>query len=165
MATKLLLMEQLSDEVASDISASPENWMRFLDTASRVYKYTFAEQLLIFAQRPDATACASMEIWNKKMFRWVKKDSRGIALIDTSGNRNRLRYVFDVADTFKQREVGRDVNLWELPETMRSRAAEHLAEDAGLLSENADIAEVLYGLARENAVMRSRIHLHRSGIR
>lgn len=151
MATKLLLMEQLSDEVASDISASPGNWMRFLDTASRVYKYTFAEQLLIFAQRPDATACASMEIWNKKMFRWVKKGSRGIALIDTSGNRNRLRYVFDVADTFKQREVGRDVNLWELPETMRSRAAEHLAEDAGLLSENADLAEVLYSLARENA--------------
>ena len=98
MAAKLILMEQLSDEVASDISVSPDNWMRFLDTASRVYKYTFPQQLLIYAQRPDATACASMEIWNKKMFRWVKKGSKGIALIDTSGDRNRLRYVFDVAD-------------------------------------------------------------------
>ena len=151
MATKLLLMEQLSDEVASDIAASPENWMSFLDTASRVYKYTFPEQLLIYAQRPDAAACASMEIWNKKMFRWVKKGSRGIALIDTNGSRNSLRYVFDVADTYKQRDVGKDVNLWVLHEDMRSLVAENLAEEAGINSDNPDLAEVLYNLARESA--------------
>ena len=151
MAAKLILMEQLSDEVASDISASPDNWMRFLDTASRVYKYTFPEQLLIYAQRPDATACASMEIWNKKMFRWVKKGSKGIALIDTSGDRNRLRYVFDVADTYKQRDVGKDVDLWALREDMRSGIAEFLSDEAGMILDRTDLAEVLYGLARESA--------------
>ena len=139
MATKLLLIEQLSDEAARDLSASPENWMRFLDTASRIYKYTFPEQLLIYAQRPEATACASMEIWNKKMFRWVKKGSKGIALIDTSGSRNRLRYVFDVADTFKQREVGKDVNLWKLPDNMRESLASYLAEEESGPVESVDL--------------------------
>ena len=151
MATKLLLIEQLSDEAARDLSASPENWMRFLDTASRVYKYTFPEQLLIYAQRPEATACASMEIWNKKMFRWVKKGSKGIALIDTSGSRNRLRYVFDVADTFKQREVGKDVSLWKLPDNMRESLASYLAEEVSGPVESDDLVEVFDRLARENA--------------
>lgn len=66
-------MEQLTEEVAKDIAAKPEEWMRFLDTASRLYKYTFDEQLLIFAQRPEATAVASMEVWNKRMYRWIRK--------------------------------------------------------------------------------------------
>ena len=86
MANKLYAMEQLTEEVAKDVAASPQEWMRFLNTASRLYKYTFPEQLLIYAQRPEATAVASMEIWNQKMYRWIKKGSKGIALIDnTSG--------------------------------------------------------------------------------
>ena len=75
-------MEQLTEEVAKDVAANPQEWMRFLNTASRLYRYTFPEQLLIYAQRPGATAVASMEIWNQKMYRWIKKGSKGIALID-----------------------------------------------------------------------------------
>ena len=71
MANKLYAMEQLTEEVAKDVAASPQEWMRFLDTASKLYKYTFPEQLLIYAQRPEATAVASMEIWNQKMYRWI----------------------------------------------------------------------------------------------
>ena len=81
MANKLYAMEQLTEEVAKDVAASPQEWMRFLNTASKLYKYTFPEQLLIYAQRPEATAVASMEIWNQKMYRWIKKGSKGIALI------------------------------------------------------------------------------------
>lgn len=92
MANKLYAMEQLTEEVAKDVAASPQEWMRFLNTASRLYKYTFPEQLLIYAQRPEATAVASMEIWNQKMYRWIKKGSKGIALIDnTSGLKTKLR--------------------------------------------------------------------------
>lgn len=102
MANKLYAMEQLTEEVAKDVAANPQEWMRFLDTASRLYRYTFPEQLLIYAQRPEATAVASMEIWNQKMYRWIKKGSKGIALIDnTSGPKTKLRYVFDVGDTYK----------------------------------------------------------------
>lgn len=78
MANKLYAMEQLTEEVAKDVAASPQEWMRFLDTASKLYKYTFPEQLLIYAQRPEATAVASMEIWNQKMYRWIKRDLRGL---------------------------------------------------------------------------------------
>ena len=102
MANKLYAMEQLTEEVAKDVAANPQEWMRFLDTASRLYRYTFPEQLLIYAQRPEATAVASMEICNQKMYRWIKKGSKGIALIDnTSGPKTKLRYVFDVGDTYK----------------------------------------------------------------
>ena len=106
MANKLYAMEQLTEEVAKDVAASPQEWMRFLNTASRLYKYTFPEQLLIYAQRPEATAVASMEIWNQKMYRWIKKGSKGIALIDnTSGPKTKLRYVFDVQESWKGSSV------------------------------------------------------------
>ena len=109
MANKLYAMEQLTEEVAKDVSANPQEWIRFLNTASRLYRYTFPEQLLIYAQRPGATAVASMEIWNQKMYRWIKKGSKGIALIDnTSGPKTKLRYVFDVQDTYKEKNLGRD---------------------------------------------------------
>ena len=127
MANKLYAMEQLTEEVAKDIAAKPEEWMRFLDTASRLYKYTFDEQLLIFAQRPEATAVASMEVWNKRMYRWIRKGSKGIALIDyTSSPKNRLRYVFDISDTYKVRNLGKDPALWVLPQDDRSLAADYL---------------------------------------
>ena len=109
MANKLYAMELLTEEVAKDVAANPQEWMRFLNTASRLYRYTFPEQLLIYAQRPGATAVASMEIWNQKMYRWIKKGSKGIALIDnTSGPKTKLRYVFDVQDTYKVKNLGRD---------------------------------------------------------
>ena len=102
MANKLYEMQKLTADVSRDVAASPEEWMKFLDTAARLYRYTFPEQLLIYAQRPEATAVASMEIWNKRMYRWINRGSKGIALIDnTSGPRMKLRYVFDIQDTHK----------------------------------------------------------------
>ena len=151
MANKLYAMEQLTEEVAKDIAAKPEEWMRFLDTASRLYKYTFDEQLLIFAQRPEATAVASMEVWNKRMYRWIKKGSKGIALIDyTSGPKNRLRYVFDISDTYKVRNLGKDPALWVLPQDDRSFAADYLQRAYGLDEGDGGLAGTLYQAAQES---------------
>ena len=151
MSNKLYAMEQLTEEVAKDIAAKPEEWLRFLDTASRLYKYTFDEQLLIFAQRPEATAVASMEVWNKRMYRWIKKGSKGIALIDyTSSPKNRLRYVFDISDTYKVRNLGKDPALWVLPQDDRSYAADYLQRAYGLDEGDGGLAGTLYQAAQES---------------
>ena len=99
MLSKYQLISALSERVASDVTRSPVHWMEYLNTASRLYRYPFHEQLLIYAQRPDATACASLELWNNKMGRWVNRGAKGIALIDDSTDLPRLKYVFDVSDT------------------------------------------------------------------
>ena len=151
MANKLYAMEQLTEEVAKDVAASPQEWMRFLDTASRLYKYTFPEQLLIYAQRPEATAVASMEIWNQKMFRWIKKGSKGIALIDnTSGPKIKLRYVFDVQDTYKVRNLGKDPQLWNLPMEGEQLVADYLQEQLSLEDTEGGFAESLHQAAKES---------------
>lgn len=116
MATKLQLISELSAQTADRITDSVEGWKSYLDTAARLYKYSFSDQLLIYAQRPDATACAEMELWNNKMRRWVKPGSKGIALIrENAGGRPRLSYVFDVADT-KPVRGARMPYLWEMRE-------------------------------------------------
>ena len=99
MATTLQAVIGLADKLTSDLTAHRGAWRQFLQTAARVYKYSFADQLLIFGQRPDATACAELSLWNDRMGRWVNRGAHGIALIDTRGRRPRLRYVFDVSDT------------------------------------------------------------------
>ena len=144
-------MEQLTEEVAKDVAASPQEWMRFLNTASRLYKYTFPEQLLIYAQRPEATAVASMEIWNQKMYRWIKKGSKGIALIDnTSGPKTKLRYVFDVQDTYKVRNLGKDPQLWNLPVEGEQLVADYLQEQLSLEDTEGGLAESLHQAAKES---------------
>ena len=151
MANKLYAMEQLTEEVAKDVAASPQEWMRFLNTASRLYKYTFPEQLLIYAQRPEATAVASMEIWNQKMYRWIKKGSKGIALIDnTSGSKTKLRYVFDVQDTYKVRNLGKDPQLWNLPVEGEQLVADYLQEQLSLEDTEGGFAESLHQAAKES---------------
>ena len=151
MANKLYAMEQLTEEVAKDVAASPQEWMRFLNTASRLYKYTFPEQLLIYAQRPEATAVASMEIWNQKMYRWIKKGSKGIALIDnTSGPKTKLRYVFDVQDTYKVRNLGKDPQLWNLPVEGEQLVADYLQEQLSLEDTEGGLAESLHQAAKES---------------
>lgn len=151
MANKLYAMEQLTEEVAKDVAASPQEWMRFLDTASRLYKYTFPEQLLIYAQRPEATAVASMEIWNQKMYRWIKKGAKGIALIDnTSGPKTKLRYVFDVQDTYKVRNLGKDPQLWNLPVEGEQLVADYLQEQLSLEETEGGFAESLHQAAKES---------------
>ena len=99
--TKYEKISVLARETAKRISANREEWIRYLDVASRLYKYPFEDQILIYAQRPDATACASLEMWNEKMFCWVNRGAKGIALLDGESERPRLRYVFDVTDVHK----------------------------------------------------------------
>lgn len=98
MASKYELISALSESTAQDLSRDPAAWMHFLDTAGRMYRYPFMDQLLIHAQRPDATACAELEVWNEKMNCWVNKGSKGIALLTERNGRSRLRYVFDVSN-------------------------------------------------------------------
>ena len=112
---KLQLISQLADQTAHAVTRDVDGWKRYLTTASRLYKYSFDEQLLIYAQRPDATACAEMELWNNTMHRWVKAGSKGIAVIRQNGGRPRLEYVFDVADTRPVRGA-RTPWLWEMRE-------------------------------------------------
>lgn len=95
MAGKYHYISALAEMTAADIVKNENEWTRFLTTAARLYKYPFNEQMLIYAQRPDATACASLETWNEKMNCWVNRGAKGIALIDTDSERSRLKYVFD----------------------------------------------------------------------
>lgn len=115
MPTKAELYAQMADKVATQLTGSWQEWAEFLTTASRLYKYPFHEQLMIYAQRPDATACAEYDLWNEKMDRYVRRGSKGIALVDDSGDRPRLRYVFDISDT-GTREHSRTPWLWQLEE-------------------------------------------------
>ena len=110
------MISMLAEETAKQIARNGQEWMKYLDTAARLYKYPFNEQMLIYAQRPDASACASLETWNEKMNCWVNRGAKGIALIDTDSERPRLKYVFDVSDVHKARRIGRDPYLWELRE-------------------------------------------------
>ena len=112
MPSKLDFYAQMADHTAKQVTGSFGEWTAFLETAGRLYKYPFHEQLMIYAQKPDATACADYDLWNKQMRRYARRGSRGIALIDTSGDNPRLKYVFDVADT-GGRENSRRPFLWE----------------------------------------------------
>ncbi len=112
MASVLQQYRQLADHMATQITGSFQSWTDFLTTAARLYKYPYHEQLMIYAQRPDATACADYDLWNKRMGRYVRRGAKGIALIDHSGDAPKLKYVFDVADT-RTTERSRSPYLWE----------------------------------------------------
>ena len=114
--TKYIKISVLARETAKKVCRGREQWIRYLDVASRLYKYPFEDQLLIYAQRPDATACASLEMWNERMFCWVNRGAKGIALIDGESERPKLRYVFDVSDVHKAKRIGKDPFIWHLRE-------------------------------------------------
>ena len=109
------MISGLAQYTAKEVVRNEESWRKYLNTASRLYKYSFKDQLLIYAQRPDATACASIEIWNETMNCWVNKGAKGIALIDDD-TYSGLKYVFDISDVHKARRIGRFPNLWEMKE-------------------------------------------------
>ena len=98
-------IQALAELHAQEVSRSPRDWMGYLDTAARLYRYSFQENLLIHAQRPGATACAELELWNSKMNRWVNRGAKGIALLDDTGPRLRLRYVFPIPIRSKGQET------------------------------------------------------------
>ena len=123
-------LTQLADNTAREITGSYQRWTAFLTTAARLYKYPYHEQLMIFAQRPDATACAEYDLWNNRMRRYVRRGSRGIALIDNRGDIPRIRYVFDVSDTGERQNSLRP-NLWELQDQHMNAVHDALAERFG----------------------------------
>ena len=132
MPSKYQEYRQMADTAERQLTSSYKSWTQFLRTAARLYKYPYNEQVMIHAQRPDATACAEYDFWNKKMGRFVRRGSTGIALIDTSGQKPQLRYVFDVADT-GEREHSRPMHLWQF-------RTEHEATVAATLERSYDVS-------------------------
>ena len=144
MPSKAEFYRQMAEQVSTQLVGSWKEWTAFLTTAARLYKYPFHEQMMIYAQRPDATACAEYDLWNEKMCRYVRRGSKGIALVDDSGDRPRLRYVFDISDT-GTREHSRTPWLWTLEES-------HTAPVAAMLENRyemtgSDLAEQLTRVA------------------
>ncbi len=132
------IVSSLAEETAREVVRNEERWKRYLTTASRLYKYPFWEQLLIYAQRPSATACASMDIWNKRMFCWVNRGAKGIAVIDDNSYAG-LKYVFDIPDVHKAKNIGRFPYLWEMKEIQEIAVLKHLERNYGTMGDNADI--------------------------
>ena len=145
------LIRSLASTHAEHISGDPKEWLDYLDTAAQLYRYDFADTLLIHAQRPRATACAELETWNRKMGRWVNKGAKGIALIDDSGPRKKLRYVFDISDTHLI-PGGRTPWLWRIPKEDHERVAEHLVDTYDLESSGiAPLSSALRQIAKQYA--------------
>ena len=124
----------LAQQTAKELTRYWENWSDYLTTASRLYKYSFADQLMIYAQRPDATACADYDVWNSRMNRYVRRGSKGIALLDESSGFPRLHYVFDVSDTGVRRN-SRDPEVWQYNDDLKQPVSEMLAAIYGISGE------------------------------
>ena len=135
MPTKAELYSQLASDTARRLTGNWERWADFLSLAGRLYKYPYSDQLLIYAQRPDATACAEYDVWNNRMNRFVRRGSKGIALLDDSGGTPHLRYVFDVSDTGTRRN-SLDPDLWQMDYSFREPVAEMLAKTYGVSDPN-----------------------------
>ena len=125
----------LAQQTAKELTRYWENWTDYLTTVSRLYKYSYADQLMIYAQRPDATACASFDLWNDRMNRYIRRGSKGIALLDQSSSVPRLHYVFDVSDTGVRRN-SRDPDMWQLGPDLVQPVSEMLAREYGVQQEN-----------------------------
>ena len=150
MAAKYQLITELYRRTGVAVAKNPQAWQGFLASACRNYKCRFDEQLLIYAQRPDAIAVARLETWNKQFKRWVNKDSRGIAVFDTKGRRNTLKYYFDVSDTHEGYYGSRPVPIWQMDKRYEQSVMERLSDRFGG-TESGDLASVLMETA-ENAV-------------
>ena len=146
-------IRELAQQNARWVSNSPKDWMNYLDVAARLYRYSFKDTLLIHAQRPDATACAELEVWNKKMNRWVNRGAKGIALLDDASPRAKLRYVFDIADTHLV-QGGKTPILWRIDYSEHQQMIlDHLADTYALTqtdSMNAALMELAQQLTAEN---------------
>ena len=121
----------LAQRTANGLTRYWESWTDYLTTASRLYKYSFADQLMIYAQRPDATACADFDIWNNRMNRYVRRGAKGIALLDESSGFPRLHYVFDVSDTGVRRN-SRDPEVWQFNDDLKQPVSEMLSKTYGI---------------------------------
>ena len=144
MPSKAEFYRQMAEQVSTRLVGSWKEWTAFLTTAARLYKYPFHEQMMIYAQRPDAIACAEYDLWNDKMGRYVRRGSKGIALVDDSGDRPRLRYVFDISDT-GTREHSRTPWLWQLEEQHIGPVSAMLERSYGVAGD--DLAQQLTDVA------------------
>ena len=144
MPSKAEFYRQMAEQVSTQLVGSWKEWTAFLTTAARLYKYPFHEQMMIYAQRPDATACAEYDLWNDKMGRYVRRGSKGIALVDDSGDKPRLRYVFDISDT-GTREHSRTPWLWQLEEQHIGPVSAMLERSYGVAGD--DLAQQLTDVA------------------
>lgn len=142
MPNKYQLINEMANKTLQDITKSSENWIRFLDTASNNYKYSFNEQVLIYAQKPNATACADIETWNKRLRRWVNKGAKGIALLSIQNGRNILRHVFDISDTHSG--IRQEFKLWEVKSSYENGLIETLENSFGNLDVKDNLAEAIY---------------------
>lgn len=156
MPNKLQAYAEQAERTARQITGSHLAWTAFLTTAARLYKYPYNEQLMIYMQRPEATACAEYDFWNEKMGRYVRRGSTGIALIDASGYKPRLKYVFDVADT-GGKENARRVNLWELKDAHTDSVSAMLERNYGVSGKNG-LAEQFENVASQLAAEYWRDH-------
>ena len=150
MAAKYQLITELYRRTGVAVAKNPQAWQGFLAAACRNYKCRFDEQLLIYAQRPDAVAVAQLETWNKQFRRWVNKDSKGIAVFNPKGRRNTLKYYFDVSDTHEGYYGSRPVPIWQMNERYEQAVMERLSDRFGEM-EGSDLASVLMETAK-NAV-------------
>ena len=150
MAAKYQFITELYQRTGVSVARNPQAWQNFLASACRNYKCRFDEQLLIFAQRPDAIAVAELETWNREFKRWVNKDSRGIAVFDPKGRRNTLKYYFDVSDTHEGYYGSRPVPIWQMNERYEQAVTERLTDRFGE-TQGGDLASVLIETAK-NAV-------------
>lgn len=146
MPTKAQAFAQLAEHTAERLTSSLANWTGYLATVGRLYKYPYHEQLMIYAQRPDATACADYELWNSKMNRYVRRGSTGIALLDPTGDTPKLKYVFDVSDT-GGRDNSRRPFLWEMKEHHEQPILEMLEDKFGVSGDN--LADGFYNIAKD----------------
>ena len=145
MASKLKLISELYEETIKDVSHDSRQWFDFLKCASMNYKYNFSEQLLIYAQKPNAIACADLETWNKTLNRWINKGAKGIALLDEQDGNLKLKYVFDVSDTHSRYK--KNINLWRVNKVYEEQVIESLENRYGDLENKADINQAIQSVS------------------
>lgn len=152
MANKLLKTQELFGEEISIITKNSSEWLKFLDTCSNNYKFSFTEQVLIYAQKPDATYLAEIEQWNRKLHRWIKKDTKGVALIENDGINTKLKHVFDISDTYDK--FGRKVSIWQVNHRFDEEIIEDLENTYGNLEMKSNLSEAIisasYNMVEDN---------------
>ena len=144
---KLDTLYELLEKSCHDIIQSEESWLSFLKTSGYLYNFNFTNQLLIYQQRPDAKACTDFETWNNRMNRWIKKGSKGIALIDDDGRYTKIRYVFDIADT--RSPHNRELHLWSVQESFHKQLIDKIAKQFDMTSNDEDLGSFIKEIAKE----------------
>ena len=146
MASKLRLITDLYGETLTQISKNPDDWMSFLECAAMNYKYPFNDQVLIYAQRPEAVACAKIEAWNKQVGRWINRGAKGIALLSEDNGYTNLRYVFDIADT--NSKFGKSFRLWSVPKPYEVDIIESLENKYGELEDKSSLGLAIKSVSK-----------------